>query len=264
MLLAVDVGNTHTTLGLFGDDSRLDGTWRISTDRERTADEYGVAFSSLLQTGGHARAAVSALAIACVVPPAVPPLREMSRRYFGADALLVEPGVRTGIAIRTDTPREVGADRIANAVAAHERYGSPVVVVDLGTAITLDAISEAGDYLGGIIAPGMAIAAEALFARAAKLPRVELRAPEQVIGKNTVASIRSGLVYGFASLIDGLVERVVRELAPPEGRGVRVISTGGHSALLADEVKRIESSEPDLTLHGIHCIWTRNRAGGAR
>ena len=264
MLLALDVGNTNVTLGLFRGEEPLIGTWRLRMDRERTADEYGSLIVGLLQAEEVTRRDVTDLVIACVVPPAATPLREMARRYFQVDPMFLEPGVRTGIAIVTDNPQEVGADRIANAVSVYARHGGPALVVDIGTATTFDAISEKGEYLGGVIAPGIAIAAEALFARTAKLPRVELRRPAQVIGRNTVASIQSGLVFGYAALIDGLVARIISELAPPAGDGVRVIGTGGHSEALAREIRSIQIVEPDLTLDGLRRIWARNRAGRAR
>lgn len=264
MLLALDVGNTNITLGLFRGEEELIRTWRLSTDRERTADEYGSIIVGLLQTADLSHQDVAAMVVACVVPPAAAPLREMARRYFHTDPLFVEPGVRTGIAIVTDNPQEVGADRIANAVSAFGRHGGPAVVVDIGTATTFDAISAKGEYLGGAIAPGIGIASEALFSRTAKLPRVELRRPTHVIGRNTVASIQSGLVFGYAALIDGLVMRLTRELAPPDGEGVRVIGTGGHSDVLADEIRTIQFLEPDLTLDGLRRIWRRNHGKRSR
>ena len=263
MLLALDIGNTNITIGLFRED-RLLGTWRLSTARERSADEYGPLILGLLKTAGLDPAEVTDLVVASVVPPAVAPIREMARRYFAVEPLLVEPGVRTGIPILTDNPQEVGADRIANAASAFARHGGPTVVVDLGTAVTFDAISAKGEYLGGVIAPGLGIAAEALFARTARLPRVELRRPAQVIGRNTIASVQSGLIFGYAALIDGIVARLTTELAPPDGEGVKVIGTGGHSDAVAEETRSIQVVESDLTLDGLRRIWSRNHGGRAR
>ena len=264
MLLALDVGNTNITLGLFRGEEELVGTWRVGTSSGRTADEYGSIIVALVQAAGLSPRDIAAMVVACVVPQAAGPLREMAQRYFRTDPLFVEPGVRTGIAIVTDNPQEVGADRIANAVSAYGRHGGPAVVVDIGTATTFDAISAKGEYLGGAIAPGIGIASEALFSRTAKLPRVELRRPPHAIGRNTVASIQSGLIFGYAALIDGLVARLSIELAPPAGAGVRVIGTGGHFDVLAEEVQTVQFVEPDLTLDGLRRIWHRNHGKRSR
>jgi type III pantothenate kinase len=262
-LLVLDIGNTAISVGVFLGD-RLHGPWRLSSRRERSADEYGILLRGLLQAAEIDPGAVSRIAVSCVVPPVVAAISEMAGRYFGAEPLFVGPGVRTGMPILTDNPHELGADRIVNAVAAFARHGGPTVVVDFGTATTFDAISARGEYVGGVIAPGVSVAAEALFQRAAKLPRVELRKPRQVIGRNTVASIQSGLVHGYAALVDGIVSRMAQELAPPEGKEVTVIATGGHAATMAAECRSFEKVEPDLTLDGLKRIWARNQPGRPR
>ncbi len=262
-LLVLDIGNTTITAGAFLGES-LAGPWRVSTRRERSADEYGILLHGLLRAAGLDPAGVGAVIVSCVVPPVVATVTEMAQRYFGTEPLFVEPGVKTGIAILTENPQEVGADRIVNAVSAFARHGGPAIVVDFGTATTFDAVSARGEYLGGVIAPGIGIAAEALFTRAAKLPRVDIRRPRQVIGRNTVASIQSGLLLGYAALVDGIVRRMAAELAPPAGEGVVVLATGGHAATLAGECQTIQQVEPDLTLDGLRRIWERNVPGRPR
>lgn len=255
MLLAVDIGNTQTHLGVFSGDD-LEHEWRASTDQSRTADELALLFGQFLSLGDLSFSRqISGVAICSVVPRATQELRQMTTRYFGFPPLVVEPGVKTGIAVKTDNPREVGADRIANAVAAREIFpGEPVVVVDFGTATTLDVVSAEGDYLGGAIAPGIDIAAGALFGATAQIQRVELKTPSSAIGKNTVASVQSGLVFGHAALIDGLVERVDDEL----GGDARVVATGGLAPAVVENCKRIERLEPMLTLVGLRLIYDRN------
>jgi type III pantothenate kinase len=255
MLLAVDVGNTQTHLGVF-DKADLVHEWRASTDARRTSDELALMCGHFLSLAGLSFSSqVSGVAICSVVPRSTQQLREMTANYFGFPAVVVEPGVKTGIAIVTDNPREVGADRIANAVAAHQMYGpEAVVVVDLGTAITVDAVSAKGEYLGGAIAPGLDIAAAALFSATAKITRVELVAPHTAIGKSTVTAVQSGLIFGTAGLIDGLVERVIDEL----GGDAHVVGTGGLAPVVLEHSRTIEKIEPVLTLLGLRLIFERN------
>ncbi|MDP9226565.1 MAG: type III pantothenate kinase [Actinomycetota bacterium] len=260
MLLAIDVGNTQTHLGVFNKGDLIH-EWRASTDARRTSDELALLFGHFLSLAGLSFSSqVTGVAICSVVPRSTQQLREMTARYFGFPAVVVEPGVKTGIAIVTDNPREVGADRIANAVAAHHMYGpEPVVVVDLGTAITVDAVSAKGEYLGGAIAPGLDIAAAALFSATAKITRVELVAPPTTIGKSTVTAVQSGLIFGTAGLIDGLVERVIEEL----GGDAHVVGTGGLASVVLEHSRTIEKIEPVLTLLGLRLIFERNAIDAA-
>ncbi len=256
MLLSVDVGNTQTHIGVWRGDELLH-QWRASTVPSRTADELAMLFGNFLAMADLSFARqVGGIVVCSVVPPVTQELRELTRRYFGYPALVVEPGVRTGVAILTDNPKEVGADRIANAVAAHELFpGSNALVVDFGTAITVDAVSARGDYLGGAIAPGLETAADALFQATAQLGRVELpQAAPAALGKNTVASVQSGLIYGIAGLVDGLVGRIADELEGPS----RVVATGGHATVVARHSRRIEKVDPILTLTGLRLIYERN------
>jgi type III pantothenate kinase len=261
MLLAIDVGNTQTVLGLFdreqpsGEPPGLVHHWRVATIDDRTADEHALLIAQLLELEGlQAFRCVEGLAIASSVPKVTAALREMARRRFiSAPSVIVEPGVRTGVSILYDNPKEVGADRIANAVAAFDLYGGPCIVVDLGTATTLDAISPSGEYLGGAIVPGVEISLDALFEHAAALRRIELVAPRSVIGKSTVESMQSGAVFGFAAQIDGLCERFERVL----GKSV-IVATGGLAELIAPLSERIQRREPWLTLHGLRLIYQRN------
>ncbi len=255
MLLAVDVGNTQTHLGVFRKD-RLVHEWRASTDGRRTADELALMFGEFLSLADLSFSReITGVCICSVVPQVTQELREMALRYFGFPPVVVEPGTKTGVAVKTDNPREVGADRIANAVAAHEMFaGEPVIVVDFGTAITVDAVSAAGEYLGGAIAPGIDTAAAALFSSTAQIRRVELVAPPTTIGKSTVTSVQSGVIYGMAALVDGLVGRVEEEL----GAGARTIATGGLAAVVIEHTRRIERVEPMLTLIGLRLVFERN------
>lgn len=259
MLLAIDVGNTNIVLGIYKD-STLTHFWRISTDRQKTADEYGILLKNLFGDAGFTLDLVRDIVVSSVVPPLMPALEEMCRRYFNVEALVVGPGIRTGLDIKYDNPREVGADRIVNAVAAFEKYGGPLVVVDFGTATTFDAISASGEYLGGAIAPGIGISTEALFARAAKLPRIELVKPRAAIAKNTVASMQAGIIYGFAGQVDALVTRIKREL----GGYAYVVATGGLAPLIASETETINEVDPWLTLEGLRIINERNREPAGR
>lgn len=255
MLLTVDVGNTQTLIGVFEKD-RLEHEWRISTDPKRTADELALLFGEFLQLADLSFSRqITGVAISSVVPKATQELREMTLRYFGFPPVVVEPGVKTGIAILTDNPREVGADRIANAVAAHEMFpDSSAVIVDFGTAITVDAVSADGQYLGGAIAPGVETAASALFSSTAQIRRVQLLVPEFAIGKTTVGAVQSGIMFGTAALVDGLVERVANEL---DG-DVEVIATGGLAPVIIEHCKTIQRFEPMLTLNGLRLIFERN------
>ena len=253
MLLAVDVGNTETMMGVFRDEE-LTWHWRLSTVPERTADELALLFGGLLE---HQDLSfdrhVTAVVISSVVPSATQALREMVRGYFGFRPVVVEPGTKTGVPVLTDNPREVGADRVVNAVAALDKYGGPAIVVDFGTATTFDAISEKGEYLGGVISPGIQISAQALYEHTAQLRRVELVAPRSVIGKGTVESLQSGLIHGYAALVDGLVERISKELGAPS-----VVATGGLAPTVIEHCERIDHYEPWLTLEGLRLVFERN------
>jgi len=256
VLLAVDVGNTETVLGVFRDEE-LAWHWRLSTVPQRTADELALLFGGLLE---HQELSfdrnVTGVVISSVVPQATQALREMVGRYFHFDPVVVEPGVKTGVPVLTDNPREVGADRVVNALAAFERFGGPAIVVDFGTATTFDAISEKGEYLGGAIAPGLDISARALYEQTARLPRVELLPPRSVVGKNTVESVQSGLLYGYAEMVDGMVERMAKELGDPS-----VVATGGLARSVIEECRTIDHHEPWLTLEGLRFVYERNAAG---
>jgi type III pantothenate kinase len=255
MLLAVDIGNTSITLGVF-DGEKLRATWHVATGVHRMPDEYASLLLSLLRHQGLATADVKAVALCSVVPPLISTFEELFKRYFNIEPLVVGAGVKTGVSIRMDNPREVGADRIADAAAAHHLYGGPVIVIDLGTATTFGIISKEGDYIGGIIATGIATAAEALFTRTAQLPRVELTHPKHVIGTNTVTAIQSGIIYGYASLVEGMLARIQKELRVK----AKVVATGGYAGLIAKETKVIDVVNPDLTLIGLRLICEMNKS----
>jgi type III pantothenate kinase len=254
MLLAIDIGNTNIVLGLFREQELLHH-WRVSTRREGTADEYGILMKNLFEVSGIAHSGVSGVIIASVVPPLQPAFEEMAVARFRVTPLVVGPGIKTGMPILYDNPREVGADRIVNAVAAFETHGGPAIVVDFGTATTFDAISTKGEYIGGVIAPGIGISAEALFERAAKLPRVEIVQPKAVIAKNTVGSMQVGLFYGYVGLVDGIVRRMVKEME----REPVVIGTGGLAHLILAESETVQHIDPFLTLKGLRILFDRNR-----
>jgi type III pantothenate kinase len=263
MLLAIDTGNTQTVVGLYDQshepngrkaDSGLIDHWRVATNAERTEDEYALMVQEFLAFHGLSmREDVDGLAISSGVPAVTVALRAMARRYLGFDAVVLGPGVRSGMPVLYDNPHEVGADRIANAVGAHDLYGGPAIVVDFGTATTFDVISSAGEYMGGAIIPGVEISMEALFQRAALLRRVELVEPRSVIGRNTMESVQSGVVYGYASLVDGMVARIEDEI----GEAV-VIATGGLAPLIAPHTRAVDRHEPWLTLHGLRLVYEMN------
>jgi len=261
VLVAIDVGNTQTVIGLFGPGDGPGGSsaellyhWRVATVASRTADEMALLLDQLFQLQGlDPEEAISGIAVASVVPRQRTALREMTQKWFKADTLIVEPGVRTGMPIHYDNPKEVGADRIADAVAAFDRYGGPTIVVDFGTATTFEVVSERGEYLGGVIIPGIEISLEALFNRAALLPRVELIEPRNVLAKNTVESVQSGIIFGFAAQVDGLCRRLEDEVGP-----CTVVATGGLAGLIGPHSAAIEHHEPWLTLQGLRIIYGRN------
>lgn len=254
MLLVIDVGNTNMVLGVYKDTELLDH-WRISTDRQRTTDEYGVLIRELFYLNDLRADDINAIIISSVVPPVVPTLERMCQRYFGLSPLLIGPGVKTGMDIRYDNPREVGADRIVNAVAAYEKYGGPVIIVDFGTATTFCAVDAKGVYLGGSICPGIGISTEALVQRTAKLPRIELKRTDSVICRNTIESMQAGVFYGFVGQVEGIVSRMRREL----DMSARVVATGGLAVVIAPATTTIDVVEPMLTLEGLRIIYERNR-----
>jgi type III pantothenate kinase len=254
MLLAVDVGNTQTVLGLFEGEELVEH-WRLATEAERTGDELAALFANLLELRGRTFGDVSGVSLSSTVPLLVRAYHDLAARHIEAPLLVLGPGTRTGLPILYDDPREVGPDRIANAVAARERYGAPCIVVDFGTSTNFDAISAEGEYVGGVLAPGIEISMDALFARAARLTKVDFVEPETVIGKTTTASLHSGLVYGFAGQVDGIVERMRSEL----GDSAPAIATGGLAELIAPHAKTIEKVDPLLTLDGLRLVWDRNR-----
>jgi len=253
MLLAIDIGNTNIVLGVYREEE-LVACWRLATDVHKMADEYAVLLNSLFSNGGLSKSEIKGSAISCVVPPLLPIFQEVCREHLAVEPLVVGPGIKTGVRILIDNPRELGADRIVNAIAARRLYGTPAIVIDFGTATTFDVVSREGDYLGGAIAPGISISAEALNREAAQLPRIELAVPQKVIGKNTVASMQSGVLFGYVALVEGMVERIKEELREE----VKVIATGGLAGVIARETPSIQVVNPNLTLEGLRLIYEMN------
>lgn len=253
MLLTIDIGNTNITIGLYASD-KLGPRWRLATDHERMPDEYGLQLVSMLAHAGYQPKKLSGICLASVVPPLTSSVIEACQRYLGVEPLVVDAGVKTGVRVRYEDPKAVGADRIVDAAAVQRLYGGPACVVDFGTATTFDAISKEGDYLGGAIAPGISIAAEALFHRTAKLPRVDLQRPPNVIGRNTVHAMQSGLIFGYVALVEGMVERLRQEL----GEEMKVIATGGLAEIIAKETTVLQIIAPWLTLEGLRIVWELN------
>jgi type III pantothenate kinase len=277
MLLALDVGNTNTVLGLYRldvpspvpaassasrpeNERELVAHWRVTTHRTQTSDEYGVLFVNLFNMHGLSVDQVTHIIISSVVPPVESTLRRVCEKYFHLQPLFVEPGIKTGMPVLVDNPAELGADRLVNAIAAYERYGGPCIVVDFGTATTFDVISAKGEYLGGAISPGLGISADALFSRAARLGRVDIKRPQKVIGTNTVTHLQSGLYYGYIGLVDGILERMIKEI----GTDVRVISTGGLARQIGPDSRYIAQIDDMLTLDGLRILFERNRAARPR
>jgi len=255
MILVIDVGNTNTVLGLYREEKLLD-FWRISTDTQKTSDEYGMLIKQLFVHHNYSFDDMEALIISSVVPTIMYTLDHMTRKYFKKEPLIVGPGIKTGMNIKIDNPKEVGADRIVNAVAGFEKYGGPLIIVDFGTATTYCAISKSGEYLGGAISPGVRISMDALYEKTAKLPRVELIKPESVICKNTIAGIQSGVIYGYVGQVDYIVRRMKKELGADNAK---VIATGGFSKLIASESETIDVVNGLLTLEGLRIIYDRNK-----
>ncbi len=274
MLLAIDVGNTNTVLGLYSLDAQAETAeagsksahasplvahWRVSTHRTQTADEYGVLFVNLFNLHGLATSQVQHIIISSVVPPVESTLQRVCESYFNIKPIFVEPGIKTGMPVLVDNPAELGADRLVNAVAAFEKYGGPTIVVDFGTATTFDVISARGEYLGGVITPGLGISADALFSRAARLGRVDIKRPDQVIGTNTVSHLQSGLYYGYIGLVDGILRRMIEEMQTADTTTPKIIATGGLAALIAEDSQYLHTRDEMLTLDGLRLLFEKNR-----
>ena len=253
MLLAIDIGNTNVVLGVF-DGKRLVANWRVGTKTQITPDEYAMILKDLFNFEGFEFKQIDGVIISTVVPPLLPVMTEMSKKYFRIEPMVVTHEIKTGIKIRYDNPKEIGADRIVNAAAAYKLYGGPIIIVDFGTATTFCAVTRNGEYLGGAITPGVKISAEALFQRASKLPRVELTKPRSVIGTDTVSAMQAGIIYGYAGLVDGIVERMKKELSPD----AKVVATGGLAELVSAETSSIQEIKPHLTLEGLCLIYDLN------
>ncbi len=254
MILAIDIGNTNIGVGIF-QKKKLVKNWNIRTEREKTCDEYGIIFLNLLSLSGMKAEEIKSVVLSSVVPPLTPVFQDLSRSLFGVKPIVVGPGLKTGMAIFYENPLEVGADRVVAAVAAFEKHGGPCIVVDFGTAITFDAVSAKGEYLGGAIAPGIQISAEALYLKTAKLPHIEIKKPRKAIGRTTVSSMQSGLYFGYVGLVSNIIEKIKREL----GEKARVISTGGFAAQISHEINSIDFHEPHLALEGLRIIHERSR-----
>lgn len=253
-ILVLDVGNTNITVGIY-EGNRLNHHWRTTTVRDRTADEMGIFIKGLFRDKGFHEKNLDGIVVSSVVPPIMTAIEEMCQSYFHHSPLIVGPGIKTGLSIKYENPRDVGADRIANAVAAIQTFGPPLIVVDFGTATTFCVIDEKSQYLGGVIAPGIKIATEALFQNAAKLPRIELVRPKSVVGRNTITSMQSGVIFGFVGQVDGIVERIRQEISLP----FQVVATGGLASLVSADSKTIQHTSPYLTLDGLRILWERNR-----
>ena len=262
MLLAIDIGNTNIVLGVFQGEA-LHRSWRLQTLRERTSDELGILVLQLFEQSGLDPAKVNGIILSSVVPPLTRPMEEMAQQYFGRPAFTVDPASNTGMPVLYTPPSDVGADRVVNGVAAYEQFGRrervPIIVVDFGTATTFDVISAAGEYVGGVICPGIGISADALFQRAARLPRVDVRKPPSIVGQTTVTSMQAGLFFGYVAMVEGIVQRMRAEV--PSGDRAICIATGGMADVLAGETPVIQRVEPDLTLIGLRLIWERSRRG---
>jgi len=254
MLLAIDIGNTNVVLGVF-DEDKLTENWRVGTNSKITPDEYAMIFKDLFGFAGIEFKQITGVIISTVVPPLLPVMIEMSRKYFRIEPMVVTHEIKTGITIKYDNPKEIGADRIVNAAAGYKIYGGPIIIVDFGTATTFCAVTKGGEYLGGAITPGVKISAEALFQRASKLPRVELTKPAKVIGADTISAMQAGIIYGYAGLVDGIVERMKKELS----LDAIVVATGGLAELIAPETTTIQELKPHLTLEGLRFLYSINR-----